>query len=260
MVPGRPENEDDMSLSVDLNADLGEGAGQDDALLGLVTSANIACGFHAGSAMMMRTSLLAARERNVAVGAHPSFHDPENFGRRELSLTYDEILALVVYQVGAFAGLAHALGIRAQHVKPHGALYNMAARDDEIADSVVQGVYAVDPQLIIFAPAASALSRAAEARELRIAREVFADRNYMPDGSLVPRDHPQALLHDPVEAANRVFGMLRDEKVRAIDGSEVAVQADTICVHGDTPGAVEFARELRLALHQTGIVVAAPGA
>lgn len=249
-----------MSLSVDLNADLGEGAGHDNELLALVTSANIACGFHAGSAMMIRTSMLAARERNVAVGAHPSFDDRENFGRREVALRHDEIFALVVYQVSAFAGLALSLGMSAQHVKPHGALYNMAARDDEVADAVVKAVIAVDPHLIIFAPETSALSRAAAARDLRIAREVFADRNYMRDGSLVPRDHPQALLHDPVEAANRVFGMLRDEKVRAIDGSDLAVHAETICVHGDTPGAVAFARELRLALHQTGVVVAAPGA
>jgi UPF0271 protein len=249
-----------MSLSVDLNADLGEAAGHDDELLSLVTSANIACGLHAGSVATMRETLLAARARNVAVGAHPSFEDRENFGRREWPLGYDEIFALVVYQVSAFHGMAHALGMRTQHVKPHGALYNMAARSDEVADAVVQATYSVDPQLMIFAPGASALSRAAEARGLALVSEVFADRHYMPDGSLVPRDHPQAMLHNAIDAANRVFGMLRDEKVRAIDGTEVAVRADTICVHGDNPAAVEFARELRLALHQTGVVVAAPAA
>lgn len=248
-----------MSLSVDLNADLGEGAGHDNELLALVSSANIACGFHAGNVVLMRESLLAARERGVAVGAHPSFDDAENFGRREVALSGEEIFALVVYQVGAFAALAKAAGLSPQHVKPHGALYNMAARDEAIADAIVQAVQAVDPQLIIFAPDASALSRAAEAREMRVAREVFADRNYMVDGSLVPRDHPEALLHDPVAAADRVFRMLREQKVRAIDGSDVSVQVDTICVHGDTPGAVEFARELRLALHQAGIVLAAVG-
>ena len=249
-----------MSLSVDLNADLGEAAGHDDELLDLVSSANIACGFHAGNAAMMRNCLLAAQQRGVAVGAHPSFEDRENFGRREMLLKADEIFALVVYQVGAFDALAHSLGMKAQHVKPHGALYNMAVRDEEIADAIVRGIRAVEPKLILFAPAASALSRAAEGNEVRVAREIFADRNYMPDGSLVPRDRPEALLHDPVEAANRVFGMLRDNKVRAIDGTELAVEADTICVHGDTPGAVEFARQLRIALHQTGIVVAAVGA
>lgn len=249
-----------MSLSVDLNADLGEGAGHDDELLALVSSANIACGFHAGNAAMMRTSILTAKARGVAVGAHPSFEDREHFGRRELPLSSDEIFTLVVYQVGAFGAGAHSLGVKPQHVKPHGALYNMAARDEEIADAIVRAIRAVDPKLILFAPGASALSRAAEAGDIGIAREVFADRNYMPNGSLVSRERPDALLHDPVEAANRVFGMLRDKKVRAIDGSEIPVTAETICVHGDTPGAVEFARELRLALHQMGIVVGAPGA
>ena len=166
----------------------------------------------------------------------------------------------MVYQVGAFHALAHSLGVRPQHVKPHGALYNMAVRNEEMADGIARAVKAIDPRLIFFAPVASALSRAAESNELRVAREVFADRNYMPDGTLVSRDRPDALLHDPEEAANRVFGMLRENKVRAIDGSEVPVEADTICLHGDNPEAVEFARELRLALHQMGIVVAPVGA
>lgn len=248
-----------MSLSVDLNADLGEGAGHDVELLGLVSSASIACGFHAGNAAMMRAALLAAKERGVAVGAHPGFEDRENFGRREIAIGDEEVFGLVVYQLGAFHALAASLGLRAQHVKPHGALYNMAARNEAIADAVVRAVQAVNPALILFAPPHSELSRAAEARELHVAREVFADRNYLADGSLVPRSHPEALLHDPVEAANRVFRMLTDGKVRAIDGSDVAVQAETICVHGDTPHAVEFAKELRLALHQTGIVVSPPG-
>lgn len=248
-----------MSLSVDLNADLGEGAGHDEELLALVSSANIACGMHAGSAAMLRASIQAAKEHGVAAGAHPGFEDRENFGRRELPLGSDEIFALVLYQLGAFQALAHSLGVRPQHVKPHGALYNMAARDEEIAEAIVSAIRAIDPKLILFAPAPSALSRAAEARELRMAREVFADRNYLSDGSLVPRSHPQALLHDPEEAANRVFAMLRDNRVRAIDGNEIRVEVDTICVHGDTPRAVEFARELRIALHQMGVVVAAPG-
>ncbi len=248
-----------MELSVDLNADLGEGAGHDDELLALVSSANIACGLHAGNPGMMSQSILAAHARGVAVGAHPSFDDRENFGRREISMPAEEIFNLVVYQVGAFQAVAHSLGIRPQHVKAHGALYNMAARIEEMADAIVRAVKTIDPKLILFVPVASALSRAAENHELHIAHEVFADRNYMPDGSLVPRDRSDALLHDPEEAANRVFGMLRDNKVRAIDGSEVHVEVDTICVHGDTPGAVDFARELRLALHQMGIVVAAVG-
>lgn len=247
-----------MSLSVDLNADLGEGAGHDHELLGLISSANIACGWHAGDANLMRTSMLAARERGVEVGAHPSFDDRENFGRREMSLGPEEIFTLVRAQVSAFHEAAHSLGIRPQHVKPHGALYNMAARSEEMADAIVRAMRAVDPDLILFAPAASALSRAAESNDLAVAREVFADRNYLPDGSLVPRSHPEALLHDPEEAADRVFRMLRDDKVRAIDGSDVTVKADTICVHGDTPDAVKFALALRTCLSQVGIMIAPP--
>lgn len=248
-----------MNLCVDLNADLGEGAGHDEELLGLVSSANIACGRHAGSPEMMRASILAAQERGVAVGAHPGFDDRENFGRREVALSAEEIFSLVLDQVGEFHALAHSLGVRPQHVKPHGALYNMAARDEEMADAIVRAICRLNFGLILFAPGASALSRAAEHLEVRVAHEVFADRNYLPDGSLVPRTRSDALLRDPEEAANRVFGMLRDGKVRAIDGSAVAVEVDTICVHGDTPGAVEFARQLRLALHQMGVVVAPAG-
>lgn len=246
-----------MSLRTDLNADLGEGAGHDEELLAFVTSANIACGLHAGSASMVRASLLAAREHNVAVGAHPSFDDRANFGRTEASTPPSEIFDLIVYQLGAFAALARSLGMRAQHVKPHGALYNMAARDDEIADAIARAVHAFDPQLILFAPEASASTRAAERHQLRVAREVFADRNYMPDGSLVPRTHPEALLHDPAAAADRVVRMLREQKVRALDGRDVTVRADTVCVHGDTPGAVEFARELQRRLEEAGVTIAA---
>ncbi|MGI8437622.1 MAG: 5-oxoprolinase subunit PxpA [Chthoniobacterales bacterium] len=243
-------------MSVDLNADLGEGAEHENELLQLVTSANIACGLHAGSAAMLRASLLASKEHGVAVGAHPSFDDRENFGRREVSLPAEEIHALVLYQLGAFQAVAHSLGAQPRHVKPHGALYHMAARDEAIAEAIARSVRETDPKLILFAPASSELARMADAYDIRVACEVFADRNYLPDGSLVPRDQPDALLHDPETAANRVFGMLRDNCVRAVDGTHVRVQVDTICVHGDTPGAVQFAQQLRLALHQMGVMVA----
>ena len=144
-----------------------------------------------------------------------------------------------------------------RHVKPHGALYNMAAREEEMADAVVRAIREINPALILFAPGGSELARAAEARELPLEREVFADRNYLASGALVPRDRPDALLHDPVEAADRVFGMLRNGTVRAVDGTEVAVEVETICVHGDTPGAVQFAQQLRMALRQMGVTVAA---
>jgi UPF0271 protein len=209
---------------------------------------------------MMRASILAAIKSNVAVGAHPGFDDREHFGRRDMQVEAEELQALVAYQLGAFAAVARSLGVQPQHVKPHGALYNMAARDEQTADAFVTAVHRFDPALIIFAPAGSALAHIAAERELRVAHEVFADRNYMPDGSLVPRDRPDALLHDPEAAADRVFGMLRDRKVRAIDGTEVPVAVDTICVHGDTPDAVAFAIALRTCLAQTGVIIGPPGA
>jgi len=247
-----------MKLSVDLNADLGEGAASERELLELVSSANIACGFHSGSPTSMSASIRAAKEAGVAVGAHPSLADRDNFGRRDLPITPNEVFALVVYQVGAFQAIAASLGVRPNHVKPHGALYNMAARDSALAEAVARALLAVDRSLILFAPGGSALARAGEASELRVAREVFADRNYLPDGSLVPRTQPDALLHDAEEAAERVLRMLRESVVRAVDGSDLAIQAETICVHGDTPDAVAFAKNLRARLSGAGVAVAAP--
>src|SRR5438132_8572152 len=173
-----------MSLIIDLNADLGEGAGHDDELLSLVTSANIACGFHAGDADTMRRSIETARDRSVAVGAHPSLFDRENFGRKELPVKAEEVFDGVVYQLGIFAAIAEAAGVRPNHVKPHGALYNMAARDAGLAEAVARAIAAADPTLILFAPAKSALASAGEANGLRIAPEVFADRNYLSAGAL----------------------------------------------------------------------------
>jgi 5-oxoprolinase (ATP-hydrolysing) subunit A len=247
-----------MKHSVDLNADLGEGEPSEGELLKLVSSANIACGFHAGDPSSMTASILAAREAGAAVGAHPSLSDRENFGRKELPVSTNEVFALVAYQVGAFLGIATSLGVRPNHVKPHGALYNMAARDPALAEAVAHGLLAVDRSLFLFAPSGSALARAGEAVGLRIAREAFADRNYQPDGSLVPRTQPNALLHDAGEAGERVLRMLREEVVRAIDGSDIPIQADTICVHGDTADAVAFAKDLRARLATAGITVAAP--
>lgn len=248
-----------MNLRVDLNADLGEGAGHDRELLGLVTSASIACGFHAGDASTIRDSILAASEQRVAVGAHPSLFDRTNFGRIELPVTPEEVFDLVVFQLGAFSAVATAADVRPNHVKPHGALYNMAARDAALADAIVRGIIAIDCALVLFAPEASELARAGQARGLRIAREVFADRNYLADGSLVPRTRPDALLHDPEEAAARVLRMLGEGVVRSVDGSDVPVRADTVCLHGDTPEAVAFARSLRSKLSQAGIEIVPVG-
>jgi UPF0271 protein len=247
-----------MSLVVDLNADLGEGAGHDDELLSLVTSANIACGFHAGDADTMRQSIMTARDRNVAVGAHPSLFDRENFGRKELPVKPDEVLEAVVYQLGIFQAIAEAAGVRPNHVKPHGALYNMAVRDESLAEAIGRAIASVDEKLLLFAPQNTALSRAGEKNGLQIAHEVFADRNYLSNGQLVPRTRPDALLHDPVEAVPRVIRMLREGKVRSIDGVDVDVRAETICLHGDNPEAVDFARELRSRLEKEGVTIRAP--
>lgn len=248
-----------MNLVVDLNADLGEGSGQDDELLQLVSSANIATGFHAGDADSMRAAISAATARGVAVGAHPSLFDRENFGRKELRISASEVFDAVAYQLGVFQAITEALHVRPVHVKPHGALYNMAARERELADAIARAVTSVDPALILFAAPGSQLEIAAQAHGLRVARECFADRNYMPDGSLVSRTRPDALLHDPDTAATRVVRMLREGKIQSIEGTDVDVQVDTVCVHGDTPGAVEFARALRAALEAEHVQIQAPG-
>ena len=247
-----------MKLHVDLNADLGEGAGHDEELFELITSANIATGFHAGDADSMRAAISAAKTHGVAVGAHPSFFDRENFGRKELVVAADQVLEAITYQLGVFQAIADAVGVQPNHIKPHGALYNMAVRDAQLADAIARGAKSVDPSLILFAPRQSELARAGQAHGLQIAYEVFADRNYLANGSLVPRTRPDALLQDPDEAAARMLQILREGKVRSVDGMEVDLSAETICVHGDTPGAVQFARALRVALEKEGVEIHAP--
>jgi UPF0271 protein len=247
-----------MKFCVDLNADLGEGSGHDAELFELISSANIATGFHAGDPMSISESICAAKGKGAAVGAHPSFADRQNFGRKDMTVPIPELFAQLVYQIGAFQSLATAARIRPNHVKPHGSLYNMAVKDEKIAEAIAQAIMAVDPALILFAPAKSAMERAARKVGLQVAREIFADRNYLNDGWLVPRTRPDALLHDPKEAAQRVLRMLREGKVRSVEGSDVDVRGETICVHGDTPGAVEFARELRRQLEAEGVDISAP--
>ncbi|HEV8417722.1 MAG TPA: 5-oxoprolinase subunit PxpA, partial [Candidatus Udaeobacter sp.] len=202
-----------MNLSIDLNADLGEGSGQDTELFDLITSANIATGFHAGDSNTMHAAISAAKEKGVAVGAHPSFFDRENFGRKEVTIPIEEVFDAVAYQLGIFQAIASALDVQPNHVKPHGALYNMAVRDSKLADAIARAIASVDPKLILFAPDKSELARAGEAHGLQIAREIFADRNYLNTGWLVPRTRPDALLQDPKEAVERVLRMLREGKV-----------------------------------------------
>ena len=235
-------------MTVDLNCDLGEGAGHDAELMPLVTSANIACGAHAGDAATMRATVELALSHGVAIGAHPGFADRENFGRRELAVSPQEVRALVAEQVEALRGMAAV-----RHVKPHGALYNLAARDAGIAEAVADAVAACDAGLVLFGLAGSALIRAGEARGLRVASEVFADRTYQADGSLTSRARPDAWIADEAVAVAQVRRMVREGRVRATDGTDVAIRADTICLHGDGAHAVAFAHRLTRELRAAGM-------
>lgn len=245
-------------LCIDLNADIGEEInGNDEALLALVSSANIACGWHAGSARTMQQCVAWAKRRGVAIGAHPSFPDRDNFGRSEMQLPAQEIYSGMLYQIGALAAITRAHGVPLTHVKPHGALYNMAARDAALADVIAGAVRDFDPSLALFGLAGSELIAAAQRAGLRAVQEVFADRGYNPDGSLVPRGSPGALIEDEQQALAQTMQMVREHKVRAIDGSWVPVQAHTVCLHGDGAHALAFAQRIRTYLEQQGIRVTA---
>jgi len=235
---------------VDLNCDMGEGAGHDVELMPLITSANIACGAHAGNARTMQQTCELANQYGVSIGAHPSLDDRANFGRRELPISQATASALVTRQLRALSAYA-----KVRHVKPHGALYNMAARDPALAEAIALAIRNFDSSLILFGLAHSALTAAGEAIGLKVAHEVFADRTYQPDGSLTPRSQPDALLSTHQAAAAQAVRIVRAGSVRAVDGSEIAVKADTICLHGDGPHPVEFAKAIREAFERTGIEV-----
>ncbi len=245
----------DAAFHIDLNADLGEGAPDDADLLALVSSANIACGWHAGDARLMQRTVAAALDRGVAIGAHPSYPDREHFGRREMALSPDDVRADLIYQIGALAALVRAQGGELHHVKPHGALYNQAARDPALADAIAAAVLDVDPSLALYGLAGSELLRAAVRAGLRPVAEVFADRGYGADGSLVPRSEPGAFVSDVDVAVARTLRMVRDGTVQAVTGETVRLRADTICLHGDGPHALAFARALRAALTAAGVDV-----
>jgi UPF0271 protein len=247
-------------MRIDLNSDLGEsfGAwpmGQDEALMTSITSANVACGFHAGDPGVMRQTVALAKQHNVAVGAHPGFPDLVGFGRREMQAAPREVEDFVVYQVAALAGVAATQGVRLQHVKAHGALYNQACRDGALADAIARGVAALDPSLILFGLPGSELLRAGERAGLRVAAEIFADRAYEPDGSLASRRKPGAVIHDPAIVVERAVKMARDRVVVATDGSVVRLEAATMCLHGDTPGSAALARAVREGLVAAGVTV-----
>lgn len=242
-------------MEIDLNADLGEGGGSDEALFALVSSANIACGWHAGGANAMRDCVRLALAKGVAIGAHPSFHDPDNFGRKEMNLPADDIYAGILYQLGALSAIAQAEGGRVAHVKPHGALYNQAARDPAIAQAIVSAVHDFDPSLAVFGLANSSFIDTAREAGLVAIEEGFADRGYRADGSLVPRSEPGALIEAEDAMLEHVLSMVRDRRVRSVDGRWVPLNVRTLCLHGDGAHALAFARRLRAALLANGIEV-----
>lgn len=251
-----------MTVQIDLNADLGEGYGQwamgdDDALLDIVTSANVACGFHAGDPSVLRRVCDHAAERDVAIGAQVGYHDLGGFGRRFIDVDPADLTQDVIYQIGALEAFARVAGTRVRYVKPHGALYNAIVHHEEQAAAVVDAVRAYDPTLPVMGLPGSVWLRRAEEAGLRTIQEAFADRNYTPQGTLVSRREPDAVLHDAEFIAQRCVGIATTGRLSAIDGTEVVAQPNSLCVHGDTAGAVEVARRVRAALDEAGVSVRA---
>ena len=252
------------SRAIDLNSDLGEGfgpfqVGADAALFPLISSANIACGYHGGDALMMERTVARAVEAGVGIGAHPGFPDRLGFGRRPMQCTPAEIRADVIYQVGALAGFCTAAGVRLQHVKAHGALYNLAVHDADVATAIAEGVAMIDADLLFFAIPGSELAIAGERAGLTVIREAFADRAYLADGSLVPRSRPGAVIEDHDLVAARMVRLVREGVVDTIDGETITMQADTICIHSDTPTALALAEAITRRFALEGITIARPG-
>ena len=251
-------------MKIDLNCDMGESfgpwpMGADEQVMPHITSANVACGAHAGDPVVMRRTVRMAKRAGVAVGAHPGFADLQGFGRREMIVDPAELEASLIAQIGALSALARAEDTTLQHVKPHGALYNMAARDRGLSDAIARAVAAVDRRLILFGLPNSPMLDAARAAGLRVASEGFADRSYQPDGSLTPRSRSGAVIHDVDAVVARAVRMATEGVVLTADGDEVRLRVDTICVHGDTPGAAELVRRIRDGLRQASVSVGAAG-
>ena len=247
--------------TIDLNCDMGESfgaytVGDDEAVMPSITSANVACGYHGGDPGVMRRTIGLARDAGVAVGAHPGFPDLMGFGRREMRMRPQDVEDMVLYQIGALAAIAKSEGVRLSHVKAHGALYNMAVTDKSLAAAIARAAAAFDPALIFFALPGSELARAANAIGLHVALEGFADRAYEPDGGLTPRSRAGAVIHDVDAVVTRALRMVVDGEVTASDGSKLEMRVDTICTHGDTPGAQSLTRALRAGLERAGVTVA----
>jgi 5-oxoprolinase (ATP-hydrolysing) subunit A len=245
---------------VDLNCDMGESTasqkiGDDARIMPLISSANIACGFHGGDPEVIAATIELAKKNQVAIGAHPSFPDRENFGRKEMELDPAAIRNLIIYQVSAIKGMAASMNAVLTHVKPHGALYNMAARRQDYAEAIANAVMTIDPKLVLFGLAGSKMLSVAAEIGLTTCAEVFADRIYEDDGSLTPRTQPGAIIKDVQQAVQQVVGMVKEGRVRSMNGRWIELKADTVCIHGDTPGAAEYAKAIRHGLEEAGIII-----
>lgn len=242
-------------LKVDLNCDLGEGYGNDAELMTCISSANIACGFHAGDSETMRKTVDLAIENNVAIGAHPGYHDKENFGRNPMSMSTNDVIDIVSEQIAALRDICSFAGARLHHVKPHGALYNQAAKDEQLARAIADAVAGIDNELVLFGLSGSFLISEARAAGLKTASEVFADRTYQRDGSLTSRTESNALISSAEDAVAQALQMVNSHRVTAVTGESVAIRPDTICIHGDNAHAYEFALRLRNTLEENGIAI-----
>lgn len=246
-------------MKIDINCDLGESYGNfkfgmDEKIMPFISSANIACGFHAGDPVVMKKTIKLALKHNVGIGAHPSYPDLQGFGRRDLKMSYEELYTSVLYQVAALKGMTEALGGKLNHVKAHGALYNQAAKNEEVANAIIDAIKAIDGRLIVFGLANSLFIDIAKRKGLEIANEVFADRAYMDDGSLVPRNVEGAVIHDPETAKERALEMVKGS-IKCISGNQISMNADTLCIHGDNPSAIELAKRIHHYLTSKGVEI-----
>jgi 5-oxoprolinase (ATP-hydrolysing) subunit A len=247
-------------VAVDLNCDMGESTasqkiGADELIMPLISSANIACGYHGGDPEVIAATIGLAKKNQVAIGAHPSFPDRENFGRTEMELDPQAIRNIIIYQVSAMKGMAASMNAVLTHVKPHGALYNMAARRQDYAEAIANAVMTIDPKLVLFGLAGSKMLSVAAEIGLTTCAEVFADRSYQDDGSLTPRTQPGAMIKDVQQAVQQVVGMVKEGRVRSMNGRWIELKADTVCIHGDTPRAAEYAKAIRHGLEEAGIII-----
>ena len=249
-----------MSYYIDLNSDLGEsfGAytmGMDGEVLEFVTSANVACGWHAGDPLVMQKTVELCQQKGVAIGAHPGYPDLMGFGRRNMTITPEEAKAYMIYQVGALQAFCSTKGLSLQHMKLHGAFYNTACVNPKIADAILDGLEEVNPSLSAMVLSGSYIAKAAQKRVIPVIQEVFADRGYTEEGTLVPRSEPGAFIHDPKEAVERVLMMIKEGRVLSNTGKSISIQADSVCVHGDNPQALEFVKALREGLIRDGVIL-----